>query len=223
MKDMQRPIAAHEVEQWIAQNNTELAKELSTKCYDYVRIILSLTPRDTIMKFKCDVSFPGVDRRAAFYGLPDWNYDPAIWRAIGGKNGKRRQVRKEAVKQTPPAAPEKKSEPAKIVVPSLFGGPEVKRSIRMVDERACESAWFALTTFVPPNDDFWQTFMDAIQQMKRGVQDQRDPEEVLNQILKERPNLTNPVIFSDVLDILSKEAVLEQEAIIFDSFDSMFF
>ena len=74
-----RPIAAHELETWVTNNDKDLWKEVSKKCYDYVRIILSLTAKTIITKYKTDAIIPGVDKRAAFYGLTDETYDSTLW------------------------------------------------------------------------------------------------------------------------------------------------
>jgi hypothetical protein len=223
VNESQRPIAAHEVEEWINFNDAELSKELSSKCYDYVRIILSLTPRDMIVKYKCDFSVPGVDRRASFYGLPDCQYDPAIWKPIGRKSDKKRFARRDLNKNRPKEQLAKRQPPAGTDLQSLFGPQDFQPVVRNVDDRKCENAWFALTTFVPPNDDFWQSLMEGIDEMRAGVKEGRDPNEVLTKILKEKPGLVKPVVLSDVLDILSKEALLEGDEFLFGDTEVMFF
>jgi hypothetical protein len=223
MNEIQRPIAAHEVEEWIGQNDPDLSKELSTKCYDYVRIILSLTSRDMIVRYKCDIVFPGVDRRAAFYGLPNHQYDPAIWKLVGRKNEKKRWTRRDTVKAVPVDHVREQDPPYRRSVQSLFAPQDLKPTIHIVDDQKCDDAWFALTTFIPPNDEFWHTLMEAMQEMRAGVQEGKDPDEVLAQILSGKPGLIKPVVLSDVLDILSKEAYVDQDGSLFHGMETLLF
>ena len=77
-----RPITVREVEAWLAKHDPDLWQEVAEKCHDYVRIILSLTPDDSVVKYKSRSHFPGADRRACFYGTCHGPYDPAIWQPI---------------------------------------------------------------------------------------------------------------------------------------------
>ena len=78
-------MTAHEIELWIAANDQELAEEVSNKCYDYVRMILSLTKNNAIVKYQCKVAVVGVDPRATFYGLPKAGYGDTWTREKGRK------------------------------------------------------------------------------------------------------------------------------------------
>lgn len=92
-----RPITVHELERWIATNEPDLWWEVSNKCYDYVRVILSLASPETVLKFRCTTGMPGVDKRAVFYGLPDATYD-ASWKATNRPKQKVKVKRRRLVR-----------------------------------------------------------------------------------------------------------------------------
>ena len=74
-----RPMTTHEIENYIKMNDHELYKEIKTKCYDYVRMILSVTKISPFVKYKCLKRIIGIDKRANFFGFQDANYDPNLW------------------------------------------------------------------------------------------------------------------------------------------------
>ena len=104
----ERPLIAHEVEQWIAENDAELWAKVSTKCYDYVRMILSLANNNLICKYKCHANLPGIDRRAVFYGIPARDYGEMFTQLTGSgsrkkrRKGRRRKRRRLKKKPQPP-------------------------------------------------------------------------------------------------------------------------
>ena len=80
LEKMKRPMAACEIENWLRTNDSKLWKDVSEKCEDYVRIILSLTSSDILLKFKPIKQIQGIDKRATFFGLAKESYDPKQWR-----------------------------------------------------------------------------------------------------------------------------------------------
>ena len=94
LSESERPLIAHEIERWISENDPDLWEEVSYKCYDYVRMILSLTQNDAIVKYACNATMPGIDRRAVFYGLPGKDYDETFTQITGTRKRRRRGARK---------------------------------------------------------------------------------------------------------------------------------
>ena len=94
LSESERPLIAHEIERWISQNDPDLWEEVSSKCYDYVRMILSLTQNDAIVKYGCNTTMPGIDRRAVFYGIPGKEYDESFTQITGTRRRRRRGGRK---------------------------------------------------------------------------------------------------------------------------------
>ncbi|OHT00651.1 hypothetical protein TRFO_32620 [Tritrichomonas foetus] len=78
-----RPMTAHEIEKFIKLNDKDLWKDDCGKCYDYVRMILSVSKLSAIIKYKCLKRIIGVDKRANFYGLATKTYDTAVWLPLG--------------------------------------------------------------------------------------------------------------------------------------------
>ena len=83
IREMGRPMAASEIEIWLRLHNSELWEEVSKKCDDYVRIILSISQEGQIVKYRPMRRIQGIDKRATFFGLVSENYDPNQWLQIG--------------------------------------------------------------------------------------------------------------------------------------------
>ena len=97
-----RPLAACEIESWIRANDAVLWKKVSSKCKDYIRIILSQTRGDKISKFKCVKPPSDVDKRANFFGITGRTYDSNDWILVDDDKNKnsKKQNRKAAFEET---------------------------------------------------------------------------------------------------------------------------
>jgi len=201
----QRPMCAHEVQNWVKMNDPELFKEISSKCYDYVRMILSLAPSDMLVKYQTQKQISGIDSRSAFYGLPDIQYDPTHWMIARSKPSRKVQSdTKKSKLYTKPLELSKfqTKSPSSI----FFPNPVILPFVQNVDQATYSASWFALTTLTNPNDKIWTELTEAIKFMKAEIIKGRSAPEVLQQILKYFPSLTHPVIAIDVVNILSREA-----------------
>jgi hypothetical protein len=202
IEGVHRPMTAHEIEKWVAKYHPDLWEEISEKCYDYVRIILSLTPEDAIVKYKCRSSFPGADRRACFYGLEDAGYDPTIWIPLRKGRKTPATVPLMTGRPTTPAAPHCDSSiffPDKLVLPFKDN----------VTNEMCDRAWFALTTLIPTSMPFWTDFRAAADTLNAKIERGMQPDVILKQLLDEMPTLTHPLVAADAVHILSREAILK--------------
>lgn len=74
-----RPITANEFARWLETNEQLMWREVSSKCGDYVRMILGQTRNNVFVKFKSIKPVPGVDRRSVFYGLSSMQYRSDMW------------------------------------------------------------------------------------------------------------------------------------------------
>lgn len=81
IKFERRPLAVLEIKEMLRKIDPILWRRTTTRCSDYVRVILSLTDGD-LVKYRCLYSLPGIDRRATFYGLPGTQYNPDKWEKI---------------------------------------------------------------------------------------------------------------------------------------------
>lgn len=79
IKQSDRPMASCEIEKWIRNNDYDLWSRVSSKCKDYVCVILSQTRGKTISKFKALKPIPGIDKRSTFYGIYGRNYPSDSW------------------------------------------------------------------------------------------------------------------------------------------------
>jgi len=144
IRDIGRPITAHELEKWLPEHDPGLWTEVSGKSYDYVRIILSMTSDAFIVQYKTSLVFRGVDERSAFYGVSEAEYNPKHWTPVT-RTG-RKQVSKKLTTRT---ARLRRDEPGALA-------PDTGLLFRTdVDDSQCCQAWASLTALLPPNDGFW--------------------------------------------------------------------
>jgi hypothetical protein len=206
----QRPLCAREVEQWVRINDPELFQDIAAKCYDYVRIILSLAPSDMLIKYQTRAPIPRVDQRSAFYGLPAAHYNPNQWIAASTKPYRKvGSCAKKIERLTePPETPILLTKPPSSI---FFPTSVILPYVANVDQSTYSTSWFAITCLITPDDAIWADLTDAIRFMKAEVARGRPPPETLEQILIDRPALTHPVVAIDVVNILSKEAAQVQE------------
>lgn len=92
IKQSDRPMASCEIEKWIRNNDYDLWCKVSSKCKDYVRVILSQTRGKTITKYKAIKPIPGIDKRSTFYGLYGRSYPSDSW--VPTSDGARSKSRK---------------------------------------------------------------------------------------------------------------------------------
>jgi hypothetical protein len=202
LHEFQRPFTIPEFEGWLALHEPALWKEISRKCDDYVRVILSLTPETVFAKYRCISGLSDARGRATYYGAADGGYDPGVW-AFRSKNAKRRRERAEPrAPATPPAPGDGRS--------IFFGDPVYGAFDAHADERACEHAWFALRTLVPGQHAFWAELARGIAAMRGRVGGGGDPEAALREVLAGCAGLTHGVVAADAAQILSWEAIRAQ-------------
>jgi hypothetical protein len=144
---------------------------------------------------------PGADRRACFYGSADGTYDPSLW--IPLKKGRKRSTSQFNHPIPTPVA--RYSPPGSFFFPNKVFLP-FKANVTSAE---CEQAWFALTTLVPSREPFWEEFRSAADTLKRRIERGMQPEAVVRQVLLENPELTHPLVASDAMQILSREAALK--------------
>jgi len=77
-----RPLSVHEIEIYLRMHDPILWNEVSSKCSNYLRIILSTTKRDIITKYKSKIPLYGIDKRALFFGKTGVKYNQADWISV---------------------------------------------------------------------------------------------------------------------------------------------
>jgi hypothetical protein len=153
VRDFQRPLTAHELETWLSQHDPDLWVDVSEKCHDYVRIILSLSPDEPLIKDRCRAVLPGRDHRASFFGSPAIAYDPMLWSPIVRK-GKRPNPKR---RSRPPSRPLARPRPS-----AFFPEHPILPFEEEVGDTTYECSWFVLGTWISPTNEFWPVFRDAI-------------------------------------------------------------
>jgi hypothetical protein len=186
---MRRPLTGEEVEEWIAHRDPDLFNEIATKCYDYVRIILSLTPRDRIIKLKCISGISGQNRRLAFYGSGKVSYNPEHWVPLS---------RDRKSKQPEESAPAVWTHPQT----TLFPAKPIPAFNANVSQEKLEKSWLVLKTLHFPDSAFSPTFQSAIKTLKERVGTGSDPAIALQDVMRENPSLAHPVTSEEVVHVL---------------------
>jgi hypothetical protein len=220
-----RPMTAHEIEDYLAERDPELWKQVSKKCYDYVRMILSLSPCDVIVKFRSLVERDGIDQRSAFYGLPGCEYNKAEWalselrqRRVGKSRSLERQE-KSPLKSTPkrPKNESKKTSKKEAEPPQAFflfpPEPILVPVMQVWDQAIVAKAWYTLASLVQPNDPFWTELLAVLNELRKLTEGGISASIAIQQLLHDHPALTHPLVTQDVVVILSKEVAQKQEEI----------
>jgi hypothetical protein len=213
LAEFKRPITAHEVEKWVQEHDPKVWNELSGKCYDYVRIILSLTTDGTITKYKSTSALPGIDRRAAFYGLTNGNYDSNQWVPVNAAVRKKLlpNARTTSEENSPPNVGDMETSQSAPVFVSEDVGPQKER----LPGSPSDHSWFGLTTLVPAKDPFWTAFMTAIDSIKGRIEVGGSVEGVVKEIMEENPGFNRPNMSDYVTQILTREATLKKRLMAF--------
>jgi hypothetical protein len=232
-------MAACEIEDWVNANDPILADELSTKCYDYVRIILSLSPCDVLVKYKPQFPREGLDYRCAFYGIHGARYDPQQWVQSDAKHRRRTanavkrekggpQPRKGRMHAPPPSSDENSQPSTPVQVECmeratrhppprqkvcLFPTAPVVSGALEFDPGAVGKAWATLSCLLSPDDPFWAELQAAIRELKQEMDGGLSPHDGITRVLRSHATFLHPLIANDVAAILAKEAREMEEAI----------
>jgi hypothetical protein len=193
IEEYKRPMSASEIEMWISSHNPTLFRIIAQKSPDYVHIILSLSPIEQFMKYRSTAKLPHLDRSTVLYGLPDAEYDEKRWIPTRTKH----RICSQANEQ-------------KLTI-SLFPQDVVFPMISQVDHETVNTAWNTFATLVSAGSQLWNDLLRAIEDMKESIQNGIEWQEAVNSVLLRNSELTNPLIASDVVTILSKEAIQKKE------------
>jgi hypothetical protein len=207
--EFERPVTAHELEGWIAQHDPPLADDLSHKCYDYVRIILSLTPDTSLVKFTCTNDLLGIDRRSRFYGSAHSQYDPNVWIPVSHRTKKDRPRPQQPSPER--SARPISAQPMPTPISILFPIKAIPPFEQNVSQETADRSWFVLTTLYPANSGFWSEFMPALTAIGERVAAGADPAMTLEQLMRQNECLAHPAAAEDVVHILSREATQAAE------------
>lgn len=218
IEEIGRPITAHEMETWLATNEPGLWHEVQQKCYDYVRMILSVTKNNIIVRYKCIHGIEGVDRRAIFYGLSSKYYDDKDW--IRDPEGKKRRSNKKTKKEIiyeieqeelPPSSPEVLEEEP--VAPAVEQCTDYNLpAIEYVNEQVASASWKKLSNEVLMSDPLWVELLQALNDVKLYIDQGYEAQHVLRYLFDSYESFHDPMIAADAYSILCREAIVNSKA-----------
>ncbi|OHT00901.1 hypothetical protein TRFO_32282 [Tritrichomonas foetus] len=186
-----RPMTAHEIEKYIKLNDKDLWREVRSKCYDYVRMILSVAKLSEIIKYKCLKRLIGVDKRANFYGLSNKTYDPNVWVPLGK-----------------PSEPEME-EPEK---DTKFQGAPREITFHSVTEEEAVESWKIMHQNMKVNDPVWNALPSAMKEAHDYAKMGFDSKDIIQYAINKYTPLQDPMVLNDAIVILSRVLIESQEA-----------
>jgi hypothetical protein len=240
LNEIGRPVTAHEVEQWLTSNDPDLWAEVSEKCYDYVRMILSLTRNSAIVKYRSREIRQGVDRRVAFYGLPSANYDDGWIQVSGSKrkgryqNKKKRSTSKSSAARDAPvptqitpqahllAISDAQSTDNGTHTPDTADTEEnsgdespdfgiIPANVDQIDDQAALDAWRGLSAEFSLETPLWSQLLSAVAEAKEFAQEGRSTREILQSIITKYSTLRESRVIDDAIMILCREVRICRE------------
>lgn len=201
IESIKRPMSAHEIEHWISQHDKRFWREVSTKCYDYVRIILSVT-KEKLVQYKCKTQMRGIDRRAVFYGLSNVNYDPNIWMRVGGHH-----TTEATILPLPPELTHSEMALEHDNMGYVPPKPQFQAVFNPnIDDILVKQSWEALTTRVLIDSSFWIEILQAISDMHEFIGQGYSASDSMHNLFARYTTLQDNCVFNDVINILSGEA-----------------
>ena len=224
-----RPISVHEFQSWIASNDRELSHEVSLKCYDYVRMILSLTKPQFLVKYKCEIAPPGNDKRAAFYGIPDGLYG-SNWKMINPPRKKSRKTKRRFAQKrsrmekpkplhTPSAA---QDDPVPMVIEEdesdLFFFPAehttlMQNSNQYVNDDMVLQCWKKLSKNYEFGDQIWSQLLRALSTAKERSNEAQSPQEIAKDIASQYSAIRDSDVIDQILMIIQREIIINREIV----------
>jgi hypothetical protein len=201
--EAQRPLTAHQIEAWIRDRDPALSAEVKGKCYDYARMILSLSPPSQICKYRSQIMLAGIDARAAFYGLPRERY-PETWvpTAKMPTKGLTPKPARPAPLPRPNPVPAASQQSSIFLVPQ--SSPIAPLSGQLApDPQSIPDPWANLPAFPDTSDVFWlPNFTDSGKSNVSGGFMFDDPG-----FGSLATVIHHPTVFGEVLTMLTKETV----------------
>lgn len=224
-----RPMSAHEFESWISANDPDLWSEVSSKCYDYVRMILSLTSPHQLVKYKCRVSPPGNDRRAAFYGLPGAHYG-SNWTAIASTKKKSRGTRRRFAKHKNKGSHQtnkRNDESSDQIAPKTEKSDDENDMFFLADEYiSCDNTaestayvsdeialecWRKLSHHYDFGNSIWSQLLRALSTIKERSAEKIPPDELARDVAAKYAELRKSEVLPQILMILQREVIINRE------------
>lgn len=239
LQSSKRPMAVHEFEAWITRNDSILAREIASKCYDYVRMILSISEDTVIVKYHAAHTVPGIDPRALFYGLPEVDYgDGWVVMDTGKKKPRKKAARHDKVARRrkskrahkvksscnilPGWCPTDKSDDIE-VHPAMTSDSAINQTPTVpidldewyLDNQTAMASWAFIGDTCGLDSPIWIELLSALDDAKQAVQENThlSTKDIISTIMSKYELLTNPEIAEPVTNILRREVTVALEEI----------
>ena len=237
LQSSERPMAVHEFEAWITENDPKLAREIARKCYDYVRMILSITENTTIVKYHAKHTVPGIDPRALFYGLPEVDYGDG-WIVIdtGKKKPKKKAKHHGKVARRRKSKRVRKVKSSRSVLSGWYSSDESddvevpppvtgncpanqtpKAPIDLgelyLDNQTAMASWAVIGETCGLDSPIWIELLSALDDVKQAVQEPTHllTKDIINAIMSKYELLKHAEISEPVTNILRREVTVALE------------
>ena len=222
-----RPLSPSEIESLIRDQDEELWAEISHKCSDYIRIILSLSKEPRFVKYVSAVSLKGIDKRSLFFGCEDQSYPASQWECCRSKSKSankkkahhmKKKYAKEVVipaqsvnhhkaQQTPLVIKESKA--VQLAYPKVSS---ITLYPKEIDSDTAGNSWNNLSNKVPIGDPMWGQITSAIYEIGRHIQKNGSGSDLYRTLLPKYPILCNAKEHEqDIENILIREIMIREE------------
>ena len=231
-----RPMTASEIEATIRAYEPKLWSEISKKCNDYIRIILSLSKGNIFPKYRSLHLIQGIDKRSIFFGVDGEYYDEAIWEMIPVRqeyseeeseeeNENNNNTQNEEKTETKPQNEEKmsvnnmvnsrtkqtKQEKVTIAKEQPKVESEFQIVFRKVDSDTAGDSWNNLSQSLPMNDVTWTEITQAIYEIGEVYRSKKNPSYLLPTLYMKYKNLSKEQQRVDIENILMREMLIREE------------
>ncbi|OHS94318.1 hypothetical protein TRFO_11171 [Tritrichomonas foetus] len=226
IKDNGRPITAHEYEQWLEINKTQLWSEVVKKCHDYTRVIVTSGGNSQIAKYYCSQTLPSIDRRSVFFGIKNHEYDNKLWIKITER--KRKQIKNPHLPKkscnddssfsyshtsdylsidsentnlsdnTSPIAIENAIQKGNFIIPTIPSIVSVQNST---------DNWQSLSEKVSFTEHFWSDLITALSDVHEYVFKGFSLQDILNMVINQYESLQNSNVTLEVINILTNHFI----------------
>lgn len=200
-----RPMAASEVEAHFRLYESKMWSEISKKCNDYIRIILSLAKGNMFPKYRSVYQIPDVDKRSIFFGSNTVEYDAEMWEPI---------PQKPETKAEEESEPEEKSNTLKATQEpkvEMVSYEPINTNIRNVDFETAGQSWNNLSSNIPMSDQTWREITQAIYEIGEVYRLRHNSPDLLSNLYKKYKTLAQSKQRIDIDNILMREMQIRQE------------
>ena len=232
-----RPMTASEIEATIRAYEPKLWSEISKKCNDYIRIILSLSKGNIFPKYRSLHLIQGIDKRSIFFGVEGEYYDEAIWEMIPIKQEYSEEESEEESEvnlvQNIPEKIETKDKNIEVMaihnisttqpkpvkqekITTVKEQPKIIESefpivFRRVDSETAGDSWNNLSQSLPMNDVTWTEITQAIYEIGEVYRSRKNPSFLLPTLYMKYKNLNKEQQRVDIENILMREMLIREE------------